>query len=532
MQVIYENSYLLAGFVQSRQRFPEHNALVVNGNTYTYRTFGQLISNIAITILENDKLQDTLVALLSSKTLTSYAGVLGILASGKGYVPLNPKFPVERIYKMLLLSNSGIIITDRENLSLLRKLLSMIGEESMTIILVNVKDTDELSQCYSRHHFITEEMISKGPEIPDIPRVREDAIAYLMFTSGSTGTPKGVPVSHKNVSYYLKYMSNRYDFDENDRFSQAFELSFDLSVHDMFLCWLSGACLYPVPDKYLMAPAKFIKYNELTVSFLVPSVAMFMSRMKMLKAGIFPSLHYSFFCGEPLNSALAEKWQDAAPNAIVENLYGPTEATVAISHYRWNREKSQSESLNGIVPLGNIFGTHKSCIIDDDLKTVEAGSNGELCLAGPQVTNGYLNSPEKTCNNFVKILELGGDTWYRTGDLVMKKDNCLHYLGRKDNQVKILGHRVELQEIDYILRRASGTDMAISVPLSVDYGNIGGIAAFIYGDRSNDESSIMSYCRKYLPDYMIPQKVYFIDNMPLTSNGKIDRLKLIEKVKG
>jgi acyl-CoA synthetase (AMP-forming)/AMP-acid ligase II len=254
--------------------------------------------------------------------------------------------------------------------------------------------------------------------------------------------------------------------------------------------------------------------------------------MKMLKTGVFPSLHYTLFCGEPLHTTLAEKCQDAAPNAIVENLYGPTEATVAISHYRWNREESQSKSLNGIVPLGSIFGSHKSCIIDDDLKPVEAGSSGELCLAGPQVTNGYLNSPEKTRSNFVKIPELGGDTWYRTGDLVMRKDNCLHYLGRKDNQVKILGHRVELQEIDYILRRASGTDMAISVPLSVDYGNIGGIAAFIYGDRSNDESSIMSYCRKYLPDYMIPQKVYFIDNMPLNSNGKIDRLKLIEKVKG
>jgi len=532
MQIVCENSLLLTGFAQSLQRFPEHNALVVNGNTYTYRNFGQLISNMATTILENDKLSDTLVALLSSKSLTAYAGVLGILASGKGYVPLNPKFPVERIYKMLQLSNSSIIITDRENLPLLRKLLCLIGKESMTIILTDVEDADELSQCYYWHNFITEEMISEGPEFYDIPRVREDAIAYLMFTSGSTGTPKGVPVSHRNASSYLKYMFSRYDTDGNDRFSQAFELSFDLSVHDMFLCWLSGACLYPVPDKYLMAPAKFIKYNELTISFLVPSVAMFMSRMKMLKAGMFPSLHYSFFCGEPLNSALAEKWQEAAPNAIVENLYGPTEATVAISHYRWHREESQDESLNGIVPLGNIFGSHKNCIVDDDLKPVKADNSGELCLAGPQIVDGYLNSPEKTRANFVIISELGDDIWYRTGDLVMIKENCLHYMGRKDDQVKILGHRVELQEIDYVLRKASGTDMAISVPLSVDYGDVGGIAAFIYGDEKNDESKIMRYCRKYLPDYMIPQKVYFIDNMPLNSNGKIDRLKLIEKVKG
>ena len=177
MQIVCENSLLLTGFAQSLQRFPEHNALVVNGNTYTYRNFGQLISNMATTILENDKLSDTLVALLSSKSLTAYAGVLGILASGKGYVPLNPKFPVERIYKMLQLSNSSIIITDRENLPLLRKLLCLIGKESMTIILTDVEDADELSQCYYWHNFITEEMISEGPEFYDIPRVREDAIA-------------------------------------------------------------------------------------------------------------------------------------------------------------------------------------------------------------------------------------------------------------------------------------------------------------------------------------------------------------------
>jgi acyl-coenzyme A synthetase/AMP-(fatty) acid ligase len=263
--------------------------------------------------------------------------------------------------------------------------------------------------------------------------------------------------------------------------------------------------------------------------FSVPSVAMFMSGYRMLKPDSFPSLRYSLFCGEPLSATLADEWQKAAPNSILENLYGPTEATIAISRYRWDSNTSPEECENGIVPIGWIFDKQRSTIIDPEQKPVPSGSTGELCLSGSQVTQGYLNNPEKTRSQYIKISELGEDTWYRTGDLAKQDERgCLYYFGRIDNQVKILGHRVELDEVDAALREAYGSEMAVSIAWPIKDGTATGIVAFVHGDQKPDESQIQEHCRKILPSYMVPKRIYFIDKLPLNANGKIDRLRLIE----
>jgi len=501
---------------------------VVDNEELSYRSLGQRAADIAAAIVENETRTKPLAAILAYRSITAYTGVLGVLLSGKGYVPLNPKFPLERTYRMFSLSKSNVLIVGKECLQTLGELLPKLAE-SVTIILPNTPRVDELRRLFPYHNFIVSDDMPKVRDVPQPFNAEPEDIAYLLFTSGSTGVPKGVPINNKNAASYVQYICRRYDIDEHDRFSQEFDMTFDLSVHDMFVCWRQGACLYCIPEQYVMAPAKFIKDKQLTMWFSVPSVGMFMSRMRMLKPNSFPSLRYSLFCGEPLSATLTMKWREAAPNSVVENLYGPTEATIAIAHYKWDSKKSLCAYLNGIVPIGWIFQGQKSCIIDQEQNLVPEGGQGELCLSGSQVTKHYLDDPERTREQYIKIPALGDDIWYRTGDLVKQDtDGCLHYLSRIDNQVQILGHRVELQEVDTILRKASGSEMVASVAWPVREGGAEGVVAFICKDVDIDVPSILDCCRKFLPEYMIPRQVYFIEKLPLNVNGKINRLKLTE----
>lgn len=528
MPVTEKTDNIVSVFLRSVLEHPHKSALEVDDQVYTYQQLKKDAAKIAQAVENYELRKSSLAAVFGYRSPVAYAGVLGVLMSGRGYVPLNPEFPTERTLRMLTLSNVNVLVVGRECIEQLKKLLPLLNE-SVSIILPDTPLMEEWLEDYPIHHYIFEDDMLDLDGVVQEPKTGKDQTAYLLFTSGSTGIPKGVPVSHGNVCAYVDYIAERYQVNATDRCSQTFDMTFDLSVHDMFVAWSRGACLCSVPKKYVMAPAKFIKEKELTLWFSVPSVAMFMSKLRMLAPGAFPSLRYSLFCGEPLSAVLAQQWQEAAPNSVVENLYGPTEATIAISYFTWDRRTSLERSMNGVVPIGTIFEGQRGCLIDDERNVVPQGQPGELCLSGSQVTKGYLNNPEKTQSQFVRIPFMGDDLWYRTGDLVKQdEDGCLHYLGRIDNQVQILGHRVELQEIDYVLRQASGTEMAVSIAWPVQDGSAAGVVGFIGGPKVGEDAKILEHCRQTLPDYMVPKKIYNVHEMPLNSNGKLDRLRLKE----
>jgi len=521
---------LLQGFLDSAERFASREALVVNDKTLSYRELRARTAAIARTILDRELESFPLAAILASRSETAYAGVLGILGSGKGYVPLNPKFPVDRTRKMLVLSGSRVLVVGREALGQLPSLLPET-DRTLTVILPDLDDAADLCAAFPRHRFVSSRQMSAGAGFAFDIQVDSGAVAYLLFTSGSTGEPKGVPIHHSNLRSYIEYISNRYEVNERDRFSQEFEMTFDLSVHDMFICWERGACLFSVPEKSVMLPAKFIRDHGLTMWFSVPSVVALLSNMRLLQPRCFPSLRFSVFCGEPLSAAQAQHWQKAAPNSIVENLYGPTETTIAISHYRWDPSKSPQECLNGIVPIGWPFAGQQCRVADHERG--EVSETGELCLAGSQVTDGYWNNPEKTQRQFVRLPETGETLWYRTGDLVKRGENgCLHYLGRMDHQVKIRGYRVELQEIEVVLRKTSQAEQVVAVPWPVVDGTADGVVAFVSGASNLDDLHILNRCREALPDYMVPRKIYRLEEMPLNDNRKIDRKNLVKLLEG
>src|SRR5947199_4229613 len=270
---------------------------------------------------------------------------------------------------MLEKSTCRTLVVDKESESQLSELLRGLATP-MVILCPDRLDATEASAKLPGHSVVgANELVDATRWRP--PQVSQNAIAYLLFTSGSTGQPKGVMVSHANVLHYLDCVTKRYGFTSNDRVSQTFDLTFDLSAHDMFVAWESGACLCCPTQKQLIKPGAFVNDARLTVWFSVPSTAAFMRRLGGLKPSMYPQLRLSLFCGEALPAEIIRQWRLAAPNSVIENIYGPTELTIACTAYRWDSAKSPDECELGIVPIGQPFDGMRALMGDEQLHEVE-----------------------------------------------------------------------------------------------------------------------------------------------------------------
>jgi acyl-CoA synthetase (AMP-forming)/AMP-acid ligase II len=284
-----------------------------------------------------------------------------------------------------------------------------------------------------------------------------------------------------------------------------------------------------VPRGELLAPARFIRDERLTVWFSVPSVVALLRKARLLRPGAFPALRLSSFCGEPLPLASIEAWRAAAPASAIENQYGPTEATISCTAERWSDGAPAVTEGRGTVAIGRPYEGTLAGIVDEALRFVAPGTPGELVLAGPQLAAGYLDDPELTARRFPTLAHPrhGEGRWYRTGDLAVEDEGGrLHHLGRIDHQVKILGKRVELEDIEANLRAACGTASVAAVAWPVEAGVAQGVVAFVAaGER--DEEVVKSRMRARVPAHMVPRRVVPVGDLPLTANGKLDRKLLV-----
>jgi amino acid adenylation domain-containing protein len=516
---------LWANFVRSCELFPERPAIDV-GEEITYRELAQRAKRIAATIqagLTNGGVP--LTAVFAYRSATAYAGVLGALMAGHGYVPLNRTFPVDRTRLMLERSRCRSLVVDAGSEPQLERLLAGV-ENSLLLLCPDRTDVAELSARFPAHRIIGANDFSPAQQWR-VPNVALDSIAYLLFTSGSTGQPKGVMVSHANVLHYVDYVTKRYGFTNNDRVSQTFDLTFDLSAHDMFVAWHNGACVCCPSQKQLIKPGAFINDARLTVWFSVPSTAVFMRRLGVLKPGMYPELRLSLFCGEALPVETVREWAAAAPNSMIENIYGPTELTIACTAYRWDEASSPAECYQGVVPIGAAFDDMEALIVDEDLRELEPGAAGELLMTGPQLCLGYWDDEEKTKRAFVAVPGKSGRYYYRTGDRVRRgaAGEPLLYLGRLDSQVKVLGHRVELGEVEAAVREASGLDGVVALGWPMTPSGADAIEVFLQTDHF-DTKELLEKLRTRLPVYMVPRNVHLLRQFPLNANGKYDRKAL------
>lgn len=513
-------------FVRAAERQPERPALVIDKRSYTYGELLDLALRLAAAIRRTGGGEVPLCAVSARRSVWAYAGVLGILLSGRGYVPLCPAFPAPRTRQMLELSGATTIVADTGSLEALGQVVCSLRQPLVVLLPECSLPPPWAAQCPQHRMVCAGELPAPGAGFT-LPGSGDTA--YLLFTSGSTGIPKGVGIQQQNAMAYLDGIRELLDdLGPEDRFSQNFEMIFDLSVHDLFVCWGCGACLYVHPQGAGVAPAAFVRKHELTCWFSTPSTAVVLQRLRMIRPGGFPSLRWSLFCGEPLPLHLAETWQLAAPRSTVVNLYGPTEATIACIAYVYREDSSSGECANGIVPIGRPFGSTRVIVAGDGDQPVAGCGAGELLLGGGQVAPGYWRDAARTALAFVS---LPGATpcgpWYRTGDLVERNTRGnLVYRGRKDHQLKIMGHRVELQEIEEVARETASARQAIALGWPQTASGAEAVILFLAGAQAPDEA-ILAGCRRRLPPYMIPREIHRLEELPLSANQKVDRKALL-----
>lgn len=502
-------------FLDTARSHAERPALWCRGEELTYRDLLARAGALAETIRTEELARPgDRVAILADRTSTLYVGILAALLAGCAYVPLNARFPLARNRSILARSGATVLVADERHRDVLPQLLESVEPTPAILLPESDAAADHVTRQFTRG-----ELASLPNRLPCEDMAGD--LAYVFFTSGSTGEPKGVPIRHASVFAYLQGIGTIFAPTADDRILQLVDVTFDLSVHDMFLAWTSGACLYSVPENAVLLCTRFVEEHDITAWLSVPSTAGLIRQAGLLDRCGMPSLRHTFFCGEALTGSVAAAWAEAAPRSQIHNIYGPTEATIAISAYRCD---PASVGDMAVVPLGEPFAGQHMRLFDEHGAPCLPGNIGEICLAGSQVTDGYWQAPELIAGRFFDAL---GERWYRTGDLGGYDPAIgFSYMGRTDHQVKIRGYRVELQEIETVVRRVAGYDLAAVVPwpLTADGGALGCVA-FVC-DAVDDQAVLIARCAEKLPEYMVPARILSIAEFPFNANGKVDYVAL------
>lgn len=499
---------IVAPLARTAKAFPDRTAIVSGEGTLTYGVLTAQASKLAAVL--TPLLKTRRIGILGSRSLDAYVGIAGAAWAGAAYVPLNLKWPEERLIALMSDLDLDALVVDSNGAALLTQAVRDVAPPIFAISSEAEKAGVTMLDDLPDHH------------LPEPVQRTAREIGYIVFTSGSTGMPKGVVVSCGSLATYLEQTRRWANFMAGDRIAEAHDVTFDLSVHNMFLTFEAGSTLYVMSALDMMAPHGFIRRHAITCWMSVPTVVNTMRRAGRLKPDLLPSLRLSVFCGEPLAMPTVLDWAAAAPNSVIENIYGPTECTVVCTRQRLTADPIVTKSRN-ILAIGEPYANFTILITDADGNELPDGQTGEIVLKSEQLSDGYFNAPELTAKAFRTI---DGERCYFTGDLGVRDENgILHHMGRADNQVKMKGNRIELEEVETHLRRACGSDLACVVAWPVLDGAVQGLVAFVSGSElSADE--IRNQMRRTLPDYMVPQTFRSLEALPENINGKIDRKAL------
>ena len=491
----------VASMLRIAQQHPEQIAIHTRDGTTNYAEFALMVQHMAAfmrpILAEMPTMQRSVVIALP-QCAEAYACMFATLLAGGFYVPLNLASPAQKLHHIVQQVQPAIVCSSQQHAPLLQ------GCITKPYVFMDVYAPIEPTA-------IEPTVIALASNMAEAQQIPPHHLAYVMFTSGSTGTPKGVMISQQALACYVEWVHCSFQPTLQDRWSQHPNIAFDVSVTDIYGALCSGATLYPLAqaDERLM-PARFIQKHAITLWNSVPSVLNLMRQANQLDATHLHTLRICCMLGEPLYPQQVESMYHASATVLVINSYGPTEATVACSaialpQHCWQAYAQHTVSLGTPLP-------QMQFILDD----------GELLLAGAQLAEGYWQDPEKTHAAFIDYTHPDGTTTraYRTGDIVEQLDGQYFFCMRKDRQVKIHGHRIELEEITNALQQCGHPNAAVIAHDDAVY-------AFI--DTQAEHATLVRQLADYLEPYAIPR--YIITRTPLlrNSNDKIDAKAMLEE---
>ncbi|MDX8399013.1 MAG: amino acid adenylation domain-containing protein, partial [Gallionellaceae bacterium] len=499
-EVAFEEPMTIHGMFEAQaKRTPDAIAVQFHHDCLTYRELDQRAEYLASQLQQAGVLSGALVAICVTRSLEMLVGLLAILKTGSAYVPLDPNYPADRIRYVLDDAGVSLLLTQSH-------LLSELPKVDCKVLCLDV-DSDETSPA-SESMRTTQKNTVAG----------ETDQAYVIYTSGSTGNPKGVMVSHHAATNFLRTMAATPGICAQDTLLAVTTISFDIAVLELYLPLSVGAKVVIADEVFARDGVELMQtLNSQQITMMQATPATW---HLLLAAGWTGNAGLKILCGgEALSSALAA--QLLACSASLWNMYGPTETTV------WStlHQVSSADLLYATMPIGKPIANTRVYILDSEMNPQPIVVTGELYIGGDGLSVGYLNRPDLTSERFIADPLEPGRRLYRTGDLARYlADGRIEYLGRGDQQVKVRGFRVELGEIEHALASQPGIEVC-AVALDRANEEDARLLAYYVGEVS-DSSELKRALHEILPAYMIPALFVQLAAMPLTPNGKVDRMAL------
>ena len=481
----------------------------------SYEQLNKLANRIARLLLQRRLDPRDVVCISGEKSLFAYAALIACLKIGAPYCVLDPDSPVERLRKMLTICRPRLLITESEFPGGWAEAAKDLGIE-----LALANEHEPALASYDDTNLIqTDQITGSNP-------------AYIMFTSGSTGFPKAAVITHSAVLNLIEWSRNTFRISSDDVVTNVNALFFDNSVFDFYAALFTGACLTRFTADDVRDPKRLVDKVAAagcTLWFSVPSLLIFLQTMRATDGHNLSSITRFIFGGEGYPKAKLKSLYDTySGSAELFNVYGPTECTCICSSYKISDD--DFADLQTLSPLGQLAENFAGLILDETGTAVSPGEIGELCLLGPNVGLGYYNDPKQTAASFVQnpYNDKFPEMMYRTGDLVSlgPTDGKLYIHGRKDNQIKHMGHRVELEEIESALNNLEYISEAAA--LHASFNGLSRIVAVVAADPQFTDDQIRRDLKQLIPGYMVPSSFHREMMLPKNASGKIDRKRLAE----
>ena len=497
----------------SVKQFPDKCAVCDSNSELTYKELDEISDRIGAALLSVTEPRMA-VPVYMDKSCQALAIFLGAVKAGCFYLMLDPTQPIERANMILDTLEATVMIANEKTLTKAQK-LGFTGKVIVDSECINHEVTDD-----ERMH---------------LEKIREQALdidpLYSIFTSGSTGVPKGVVVNHRSVIDFIDCFTDIFDITSEDVIGNQAPFDFDVSVKDIYSALKTGATLVLIPKMMFSFPTKLLDYldeKKITSLTWAVSALCIITTLNGFEYKVPRYINKVIFSGEVMPIKHLNIWREHYPDAMFVNVYGPTEITCNCTYYIVDRHYD----LDEILPMGKAFPNERVFLLDEEDKLIDSSKHnqiGEICVSGTAVTLGYYNNREKTDQAFVQnpLNKAYNEIIYRTGDLgYYNKNGMMCFSSRKDFQIKHMGHRIELGEIDMAINAEENVLRACCI---FDQDN-NKILGFYEGTAT--KKAITHGLMQRVPKFMIPSELIHVDKMPITKNGKIDRKQLMTDYEG